>query len=292
LKSTYLAAILSSVALSLSATTAVRADGSKPTVAVYADQNSQQPEYATRLADVLSNQIVEKGDLAVVDREHTKSILAEQSTSSHGQVTPATEAQLGRMLGVNYLVIVRIDSLTAKAEQRGDVLSLLSKTASYVTKVQLSDSLSIVDVRSAQVVQTLDDDQSTTSPPGTAANNSFVADAMTPLFRASAASLSAKIDLTKLANAPVKRAVSGKVLDVSGSDVTLSLGKSAGIQVGDLIDLFTSRSVLNPDTGKTIETLRKQGQVQVTQVEDDYSIAKPISGSHPVKLQVARPAAQ
>jgi hypothetical protein len=121
----------------------------------------------------------------------------------------------------------------------------------------------------------------------------FINDEPTRLLSASADAFVAKIDRTIFVNSAQAADISGRVLDVSGSLVTISLGSEAGMTVGRLVDFFDSRSILNPDTNKMIQTVVKRGSMQITQVEKGYSIATPLSTSaKPLKMQIVRLSAE
>jgi len=79
-------------------------------------------------------------------------------------VTPATQARLGRMLGVNYLAIVRVEAFSANSEPRVGLASFLSSAPTYVTKVNVGVRLNFVDVKSGEIVQSVEDSRDATSP--------------------------------------------------------------------------------------------------------------------------------
>jgi hypothetical protein len=137
--------------------TPVGNSGPKPTVAIIADPTTVSPLHATDLVEMIRQRLSATGGFSVVDNSHRQQLLNEQMAAATGQVTPATEARLGRKLGVNYLVVMRIDKFNGSTEQRQDFLSILSKTVSFVTKVSLSDRLQIVDIKTGEIVQSLED---------------------------------------------------------------------------------------------------------------------------------------
>ncbi|HTJ27249.1 MAG TPA: CsgG/HfaB family protein [Candidatus Limnocylindria bacterium] len=268
-----------------------RADDSRATVAVYPERSGQYQQYESQLADMLTQRLVNSARYAVVDRAHMQAILGEQAYSAQGQVTPATEAQIGRMLGVSYLIIPRVEKLTATNEQRNDVLSILSKSSSFVTKIEILDRIEIIEVRSGQIVQSVEDSQTTTSQPFSASapnsGQAFTETEVPKLIDSSADALTGKIDATKLVDSKPAAQVSGHVLQVDGDTIIVSLGSDA-LSVGQMLGLYNVRVVHNPDTGKNIEALIKRGTIQIVSTAKDYSIAKPVTGK-PIKNQTVRP---
>ena len=265
--------------------------GSKPTVAVIADPSSFNAESTADFLEMLRQRFGNGGTFTVIDNAHRQTLLNEQSLASAGQVTPATEARLGRMLGVNYLVVIRIDKLDFVDEKSADLLSLLSKTPSTTvrTRINLHDRMQIVDVRSGAMVQSLEDGRTSTAPPSDGTNRAFITDAIPKLLQASADSLIGKVDSVRFISAAPVEPVSGRILDVSGETITLSIGSASGIAKGQIVDFYDTRVVRNPDTRKSIQTVIKRGSIQIMQVEKDYSIGIRLKTSpKPVKYQIVR----
>jgi len=260
--------------------------GPKPTVAVMQARDNGSP--APNTLQLIQQRLAELG-FSVVDVTNRQMVLNEQALASDGQVTPATQTRLGRMLGVNYLAIFRTN-VSMTNEQRAGILSILSSTPSFVTKIVVSDKLQFVDVKSGAIVQSMDETRDVTSPVFQGGQNqSFFNGAFPKLRDAAVDALVAKVDRTSFVSSANVQAINGKILDVTGSSVTISLGTASGINVGQIIDYFDSKTVLNPDTNKSIVTMIKRGSLQVTQVESDYSIGSALpSSAKPVKFQVVR----
>ena len=260
--------------------------GPKPTVAVM--QAPDNGPAAPNTLQAIQQRLANVG-FSVVDNTNRKLLLSEQAAASDGQVTPATQTRLGRMLGVNFLAIFRL-TYSVTNEQRTGLLSILNNTPSYVTKVALSNKLQFVDVKSGAIVQSVEDSRDITSPvhQGTQAQG-FYEDAFPKLRDASVDALAAKIDRALFVSSGNTTTITGKILDVTGSSVTLSLGTSSGVSVGQILDFFDSKTILNPDTNKTIVTMVKRGSLQVTQVEPEYCIGALLpTSAKPVKLQLVR----
>lgn len=267
-----------------------QADTPKPTIAVYA-QSAASTVGAQQLADDLTQQLVASGSFVVIDRAHIQAVLQEQNYAAEGQVTPTTVAQIGRMLGANYIIVVQIDSFTKATKARSDAVSfLLAQT--YQTDVDLADHMEILDVRSGQVLQSVSDSQQASSGAFTAqarsTGDSFATEAVPKVLVASATALASKIDPAKMtASVTATSQVAGRILSIDDS-IILSLSSKDGISVGQMVDFYDVRMVHNPDTNATIRALVKRGSIQITEVDKDYSVAKPVEG-HPRVGQAAKP---
>ena len=78
---------------------------------------------------------------------------------------------------------------------------------------------------------------------------------------------------------------SGLVADVSGNIVILNVGRSAGVKVGDTVDISRPlRTVKDPATGKVIKTITsKVGTAIITEVDAESATAN-YSGSSAAKV--------
>jgi hypothetical protein len=83
----------------------------------------------------------------------------------------------------------------------------------------------------------------------------------------------------------VKRSVSGLVADVSGNTLILTVGKKAGVNVGDKLEISRQvRVVKDPTTGKVIKAVTdKVGEATITEVDDDSATAT-FSGAGAAKV--------
>jgi hypothetical protein len=188
---------------------------------------------------------------------HMETIVSEQRLATSGQVTPSTAAQLGRMLAVSYLIVARIDNFSATNQSRSNALSLLTNQAYYVTQLNLDDRVSVIEIRSGQIVGAFTDSEAATSGqnPVTSRSNgdAYIAEQAPKLVGASATAIIAKVTALKLAGGPPATAISGRILDISGDQIVISLKATDGVVVGAIVIFYDVRSVPNPDTGKTID---------------------------------------
>lgn len=249
-----------------------------PTIAVYFERSSVGQSYLQQFVDDLDAKLVQSGKFSVIDRVHVESALNAHELAPEGEAVPLTGAPLGRMLGVSYMVMVGIDQLSAVNEfQQG--VTLLSNQKNYATQINLVDHLSLIDDRSGQIIQSLDDQQQAISGDELArslqaSSQQFINDQVPKLIDASATNLIAKLPTVKFV--PPGPHVSGHVLGVAGNQAFLSLKASDGIIVGEMVDFY--------DTKTTV----KLGTLKITEVDAQYSIAKFVDGT-PSKLQLVIP---
>jgi len=92
------------------------------------------------------------------------------------------------------------------------------------------------------------------------------------------ASEAAVIELAKeMANKLAQKAVGSlkpaKVLDITGKDVFINRGSEAGINIGDLVEIYVTQDIKDPDTGSVFKKEVSVGQANVTRVDpmDSYA---------------------
>jgi hypothetical protein len=74
--------------------------------------------------------------------------------------------------------------------------------------------------------------------------------------------------------APAKGA-SGLVADVSGGEITVNMGTSAGVKVGSTLDVVRPRVIKDPATGKDLKTVdTKLGSMTVTSADETSATGK------------------
>jgi hypothetical protein len=91
---------------------------------------------------------------------------------------------------------------------------------------------------------------------------------------------------TAATNLPtVKVSVSGLVADVSGNTLIINVGSKTGLKVGDTLDISRQvRTVKDPATGKVLKAITdKVGSATVTQVDQDSATAT-FNGTTPPKV--------
>lgn len=274
------------------------AASNQPTVAVYGF-NSQglNPWWGSNfdpgaaLADILTDRLVNVGQYSVVDRSHIQQVLGEQNLSQAGDVTPVTQAKLGRMLGAGYLVVGRIIQFDKTGNRGGGLGSMLGGLGGVSSnKTVLRVSVKILEVNTGRIVEAIDDEQSTTSTSfaiagfgaGSGAayeSQDFQSSAMGRLLTSVADDLIKKIDPTKLVASAPAPVINGRIIGVDAGSVILNVGSSKGVQEGMTFQSFDIKELRDPDSGKTIRSEIPRGSLQIISVSPDSSVGKRISGS-------------
>lgn len=292
-------AVMSIAIATVGNSTTASAAGNPPTVAVYGfSSQGLSPWWGSNfdpgdaLSDLLTDRLVKLGTLSVIDREHIQQVLTEQQRSQQGQVTPATQAQLGQMVGARYLFVGRIVQF---AKTGGNSTAGVSRLLGGLggassTKTELSVSVQVIEANTGRIVQAIDDDQTATvtsftigggSATGGVAYTSqqFQSSALGQLFGTVADDVAKKVEPDKLAAASGP-AISGHIVGIDGDSIILNVGSSKGVSIGMMFIAADVKQFADPDNpGKMISSEIPQGTLQVISVSDGSSVAKKISGT-------------
>lgn len=263
------------------------------------------------VSDMLVNQLVNSGSYIVVERSAIDKVLAEQNFSNSYRADPATAAKIGRLLGVNDIIVGSITQFGRDDQTRtigGGALGGLTGRFGIggiqrrKAKAVVGLSARIVDVDTGQILAVAEGKgESTRSGEsllggggggGSAAGgtynmgssnfaNTILGEAVHQAVNGLASNL--EQDAGKLPT--VQRAIMGYVADASGNPLILNVGSNAGVRVGDELGVYRKvRDVKDPVTGKVIKTIEdKIGEVKVTEV-DALSSEAQFTGSGPAKV--------
>lgn len=263
------------------------------------------------ISDMLVNQLVNSGSYVVVERSAIDKVLAEQNFSNSYRADPATAAKIGKLLGVNDIIVGSITQFGRDDQTRtiggGAIGGLTGRFGiggiqRRKAKAVVGLSARIVDVDTGQILAVAEGKgESTRSGEsllgagggGGAAGggnydmassnfaNTILGEAVHQAVNGLATNL--EQDAGKLPT--VQRTILGYVADASGNPLILNVGSNAGVHVGDVLGVYRKvRDVKDPISGKVIKTIEdKIGEVKVTEV-DALSSEAQFTGSSPAKV--------
>lgn len=243
------------------------------------------------LAELISDRLVNANSVSVIDRDHLQQVLQEQNLSKSGDVTPETEAELGRMLGVGYLFVGKVISFDKASNGAGGAGGLFGGLGgAKSTKLTLEASIKIIEANSGRIVAAIDEQQSASATSfavggfgaGTAAayqSPDFQKSAMGKLFIAAADDVIAKLDTSKLVATAPAPTIAGKILGADDGNFVLNIGSNDGVAEGMTLKTLDVKNFVDADSKKTITSEIPKGVIQVISVSKNSSIAKMVSGS-------------
>lgn len=263
------------------------------------------------ISDLLVQQLVNDGKYSMIERNAIDKILNEQNFANSDRVDPATAAKIGKILGVDAVVMGTITQFGRDDENKtyggGAVGGVTRKFGigglqKREAKAVVAITGRMVDTTTGEILAAVtgsgESERKGTSLLGAGGGNGNAAGAgydmtsknfgdtiLGEAVHKAVIQMATQLDQKSDALPARKAEFSGLVADVSGNTLILNVGRSSGVQVGDVVDISRPvRTVKDPTTGKVIKTItNKMGTATITEVDADSSTAN-YSGSAPAKV--------
>lgn len=243
------------------------------------------------ISNLLTNGLVKDRTYVLVERSKINAILAEQNLGQSNRIEATTAAQIGRVLGVDAVLIGSITQFHVEQKSKGGFLfGLGGKKKTQMAIVQLSARL--VSTATGEILTSVEGngeaDKSETSGQlgGIGVDNE--ADSSNRLLgEASGLAVDEIVSqlaavAPKLAAMPATLPVEEMVVaDVTGNQLVLNKGGVHGFRPGMVVSIErVIKAIKDPITGKV---LRRQthsiGRIQLTEVDSQSSIGKILTGT-------------
>lgn len=247
---------------------------------------------ATTAADTLTHELVRTGSFSVIERNRLDEVLREQDLGASGAVDASTAARLGKVLGVQLVVIgtvmeFGIDEKGGRIPQVGRWKWGRGVGAELVTgKTRLGARL--VDTTTAEILGSWEGDGSHRFGKGEFAGaslgQSWDTGMASKILAEAIESLAQSIagEAAGLDPSTTRGGLEAKIARVDGDKLYLAIGSADGVRVGDTFEVHgLGEAILDPDTGEELGRERsRRGTIEITQVVNDkLSIAKATSGA-------------
>lgn len=263
------------------------------------------------IADLLVEKLVQGGVYTVVERKAIERVLAEQNFSNSDRVDPLTAAKIGRILGVDAIIIGSITQFG-----RDDKATTLGGggfggiTRRYgIGGIQRREAKAVVDVTARMIstdtaeILAVGHGQGESARSGVSllgaggsseaggagaydmTSKNFAATLIGEAVHKAVTQLSQELE-AGAARLPARAVqIHGLIADVSGNTVILNVGSRAGVRVGDRLQVRRKvREVRDPATGKVLRAIEDRiGEVVITEV-DEVSAVGTYTGSAPAKV--------
>jgi curli biogenesis system outer membrane secretion channel CsgG len=237
-------------------------------------------------SDMLSTEMVKIGKFRMMEREHLASILKEQKLGTSGLVNPSTAAQVGKVIGVEYIVT---GAVTEYGESRGGGggRGVSVGTRGYSAAVDIR----LVDTTTGEIVFADTASHSLGSVSvrvfGIGGGEAFDEKKATEALREAIKELAGKLAVVSLKSSePTDKSAAAArektlIADVDGKTLTLNKGKEAGYAVGQEVGVYRQGKLIkDPATGKVLNIrYDKLGVIKITKVDSGFSEATVVSGS-------------
>jgi curli biogenesis system outer membrane secretion channel CsgG len=252
------------------------------------------------LADLLVDRLVTDGRYSVIERKELGKVVAEQNFSNSDRADPNSAAKLGRLLGVDAIVIGSITQFGRDDKNVGVNGTALGGLAGRygLGGVGKKSSKAVVQI-SARVVSTdtgeilavaLGRGESSRSGTSLLGSGGSVFNAgggeidmgsknFADTILGEAVNQAVSNTAIKLENEAPRLpthvlTISGMVADVNGQTLVLNVGAKVGLKVGMVLQVnHPGREIRDPATGKVLRRVDTAlGTISITEVEDDSSV--------------------
>jgi curli biogenesis system outer membrane secretion channel CsgG len=263
------------------------------------------------ISDMLVQKLVTDGKYSVIERNALDKVLGEQNFSNSDRADASTAAKIGRVLGVDAIIIGSITQFGRDDQHTniggggyggyGSKLGL-GGIGTKKSKAVVGITARLVNTTTGEILAAVtgkgESSRSGTSLIGAGAgggsggvggldmgSSNFGQTILGEAVQAAVTDAATQLD-TAAGNLPtVKVSVSGLVADVSGNTLIVNVGSKTGLKVGDTLDISRQvRTVKDPATGKVLKAITdKIGSGTVTQIDQD-SATVTFTGSGPAKV--------
>jgi len=274
-------------------------------------QSSTQALFGTNvdvgkgISDLLVRHLVEDGTYSVIERKAMDKILGEQNFSNSDRANPNSAAKIGKILGVDAIVVGSItqfgnDNQNTKVGGSGGgwggfgVGGFSHKKSKAVVQVDAR----LVDIDTAEILGVAsgkgESSRESTSLLGGGSNwhgfgggnvdfgssdfqSTIIGEAVNQAVVQMTSELVA--DNTKLVTRTIS--VEGVVAAVDGGQIVLNIGAKAGLKVGDQLTVRRiTKEIKDPNTGQVIRKMTSDvGVIKLTDVDDISAVGIPVSGA-------------
>jgi curli biogenesis system outer membrane secretion channel CsgG len=255
------------------------------------------------VADVLVKELFDGGTFTLVERNALDIVLKEQNLSNSDRADPTTAARIGRLLGVDAVVLGSVTEFAVR-ETSGGGGTLGRLTGGVVGPVQRNNTTAQVSIQARLVNTTTGEVMTAASGKGEssgARTSVATTTGLGPIDLKSSGSGNSVVDsaLAKAAHdvaqqlngfgaklSQARAPYAGKIADVGGTTIILNVGRKNGVQVGDRVEVVrVARTIRDPDDpSKILRTITETvATAEITEVEDGSATAR-VAGSATLKV--------
>src|SRR6266404_4902251 len=281
--------LFASLALSVAVPSRSFAEG-KIRVAVWEFENHAGTHYwySNQLGPAARNQIDNEfsenkllsSKFSVVERDKLNLVLKEQGLATAGALDPTTAAKVGKLLGVQYVVMGGIDKFNVDVTKAavGPISIGGQMVQAFATL-----SLRFVDTTTAERVVSISADGDVKSGGGFLKGTSLSRDSewgianetIQKAAKAVVEKLGSGDYLARISSAAAPAGgLQGKIIKVEGTKAWINLGASSGIKLGDRFTVISlGEALIDPDTGAKLGADEKQtGDGAVIEVQSKFAV--------------------
>lgn len=260
------------------------------------------PGISKGTSDILVNSLVQGDAYSVIERSRIEAVLAEQDLGTAGRLDPTTAAEIGRILGVDAVILGSVTQFDVQQKRSGFSVGGLFGENKRKTTADVQLNVRMVSTTTAEILAvadgtgTAEQKDSATRVLGigggseTDNQQQLLTEATQIAVDEVVGELNSASD--KLAALPaVLPNVDALVADVAGNTIILNKGAEAGYREGMKVAIErVAREVKDPATGEVIRRVTQPiGFVELTDVDGASSVGQVVSGTGFKIGDVAKP---
>jgi curli biogenesis system outer membrane secretion channel CsgG len=257
------------------------------------------------IADLLVTDLVKDGSFSIIERKALDKIMAEQNFSNSNRADPTSAAKIGKLLGVDAILIGSITEFGNETKKTGLGGAGggfggfgLGGFGHSNSKANVGIDARLVNIDTGEIIAVAEgkgqSSRSSTSMTGGGGNwhgfGAGHADFGSSDFQNTIIGEATKLATDKLTTDLVSNAskvsvrtitVEGLVAAVDGAQVILNVGSRAGVKVGDQLNVMrVTKEIKDPATGAVIRRLTTAvGVVKATDVDEGSAVCDSVSGT-------------
>ncbi|MGH9321098.1 MAG: CsgG/HfaB family protein [Vicinamibacteria bacterium] len=239
--------------------------------------NDLGPAARNHIDTAFSENEVLSSKFSVIEREKLDMVLKEQGLGTTGALDQQTAAQVGKVLGVKYIITGGIDKFAINTTKGG-----FGGIGGSYTKAEASINLRLIDTTTAERVMAVSADGDVKKGGGFAMGASLSREdewgiASEAIEKASmnvVELFSAHKSLAKLDAGGAMAGAEGKIIKIEGGQAWINMGEMSGIKSGDKFTVLSvGEELRDPDTGQVLGVEESEiGEGVVVEVKDRFAI--------------------
>lgn len=266
-------------------------------------------DVGTGISDMLVEKLVEGGAYSVIERKALDKLLAEQNFSNSDRADPASAARIGRLLGVDAIIVGSITQFGRDDRQVGlggfgrSVGKWgLGGTSLRKAKAVVAVTARLVNVETGEILAVAtgngESKRSGTSLLGAGGSGgsagggamdmrstNFANTILGEATRQAVGALAKQLTANAVRIEAKVRPVEGLVADVTGNTLVVNVGTRAGVRPGMVLSVRrVGREIKDPATGRVIRRVEDTlGTLTVTEADEESAVGT-FNGARPPKV--------
>ncbi len=214
---------------------------------------------------------------SVIEREKLDMVLKEQGLASAGALDQQTAAQVGKILGIKYIITGGIDKFAINTTKGG-----FGGIGGSYTKAEASINLRLIDTTTAERVVAVKADGDVKKGGGFAMGASLsredewgiASEAIEKASENVVTLFAAHKGLAKLGAGGAMAGAEGKIIKIEGTKAWINMGTMSGLKAGDKFTVVAvGEELKDPDTGQVLGVEESEtGEGVVSEVQERFSI--------------------